>query len=162
MTQTSITSQTAHAKREDFGRIVGGPELLTLPTVDGTVKGPATYAFAAGATLVAGQSVILDSSSTWQLTDANTAGIRNGLKGIVVYGGSAADYILVALPGSIVYLTDFATLTIGAPYYISETAGAITATVPTTGTSGQIEAGVAVHADMLFVTMRPYAIVSGA
>lgn len=155
-------SQFSDLKREDVSRLIGGADFITLPGTDTYIIGPATRAFNAGATITAGQSVILDSSGTWQLTDANTASLRNGYKGIAAHGASSGDALVVALPGSILYHTSFATLTVGTPYYISETAGAITSTVPTTGTSGQIEAGVAVHADMLAVTMRPYAIVSGA
>lgn len=155
-------SQFTDAKREDFSRLLGGAEFITLPGTDTYINGPATRAFTAGATIAAGEAVILNSSSQWVLTDANTASLRNGYKGIAAHAASSGDSLVVALPGSILYHTSFATLTVGTPYYLSETAGAITSTVPTTGTSGQIEAGVAVHADMLAVTMRPYAIVSGA
>ncbi len=149
-------------KRNDVGQTITGPWLHALPTVDATVNGPSTYAFTADVTLTAGESVVLNSDSQWAKTDANTSSLYLGLKGIVVIGGAADAYVLVALPGSIVYLTAFATLTVGTCYFVSETAGAITATMPTTGTSGQIRAGVAVHADMLYVTMDSATAVSGA
>ena len=155
-------TQFGDARREDVSRIIGGGDFIALPGTDTYVQGPATRAFTAGATLAAATAVILNSSSKWVATDANTASLYNGLKGIITAAAVDGDSVVVALPGSILYHTSFATLTVGTPYYLSETAGAITSTVPTTGTSGQIEAGVAVHADMLFVTMRPYAIVSGA
>lgn len=149
-------------KRNDVGQTITGPWLHALPTVDATVNGPSTYAFVAGATLAAGDCVVLNSSSKWVLTDANTASLYLGLKGIVVIGGASDAYVLVALPGSIVYLTAFATLTVGTSYFLSETAGALTATMPTTGTSGQVRVGVAVHADMMYVTMDSATAVSGA
>jgi len=131
-------SQFTDAKREDVSRLVGGADYLTLPGTDTYIQGPATRAFNAGATITAGQAVILDSSSTWQLTDANTASLRNGYKGIAAHGASSGEALVVALPGSILYHTSFATLTVGTPYYLSETAGAITSTAGnvTSGSSG--------------------------
>lgn len=155
-------TQYSDAKREDVGRLIAGPDFITAPTTDTYINGPASREFVAGATITATQAVILNSSSKWVLTDANTASLYNGLKGIAAHGASSDEALVVALPGSILYHTSFATLTVGTSYFLSETAGAITATMPTTGTSGQIEAGVAVHADKLFVTMRPAVAVSGA
>jgi len=154
-------TQVTEVKKDSNGSQLAGPQLLVLPSVDGEVFGPATNAFAAGATIAAGQAVILNSSSKWVLTDANTAGIYNGFKGIAMAAAVDDGALLVALPGSIAYITAFATLTVGTPYFLSETAGAITATMPTTGTSGQVAAGIAVHADMLYVTMGTATSVSG-
>ena len=161
MTQTSQTTQVSHARRNDVGQIITGPSLMSIPS-DGYVNGPATYAFTADVTLVAGDIVILNSDSQWAKTDANSASLYIGFKGVVVYGGAADAYILVALPGSIVTLTDFATLTTGTAYYILEVAGTMGATCPTTGTSGKIQVGVALAADTLYVTMMGIENVSGA
>ena len=155
-------TQQGDVKRNDVGQTITGTWLQALPTVDATVNGPSTVAFVAAATLAAGECVVLNSSSKWALTDANTASLYLGLKGIVVVGGAADATVLVALPQSIVYLTAFTTLTVGTSYFLSETAGALTATMPTTGSSGQVRVGVAVHADMMYVTMDSTTVVSGA
>lgn len=124
---------------------------LIVPTADGTASGPTTSAFVSGYTSSAiGDLVILDSSGKWQKTDANTASIYNGLLGIALAVAATDAALLVALPGSFVYATAFPTMTIGAPMYISETAGAITATAPTTTDAATRSIGYAVHADKIF------------
>lgn len=156
-------TQHGDAKREDVSRLVGGADYLTMPTTDTYVVGPCTREFLSGVTtLSAGQIVSLNSSSVWVLADANTASLYDGLLGVVVIGGATGAEVTVALRGSIVYLTAFSTLTVGTAYYLSETAGALTATKPTTGTSGQIRVGTAGHSDKLFVEFQGAAPVSGA
>jgi hypothetical protein len=124
---------------------------LIVPTADGTATGPTTAAFVSGYTSSAiGDLVILDSSGKWQKTDANTASIYNGMLGVALAVAATDAALLVALPGSIVYATAFPTMTIGAAMYMSETAGVITATAPTTTDSATRIIGYAVHADKIF------------
>lgn len=124
---------------------------LIVPTVDGTATGPVTAAFVSGYTSSAvGDLVILDSSGKWQKTDANTASIYTGLLGIALAVAATDAALLVALPGSFVYATAFPTMTIGATMYMSETAGAITATQPVTTDAAIRVIGFAVHADKIY------------
>lgn len=124
---------------------------LIVPTVDGTATGPTTAAFVSGYSSSAiGDLVILDSSGKWQKTDANTSSIYNGMLGIALAVAATDAALLVALPGSFVYATAFPTMTIGAAMYMSETAGAITATAPTTTDAATRLIGYAVHADKIF------------
>lgn len=124
---------------------------MIVPTVDGTATGPVTSAFVSGYTSSAiGDLVILDSSGKWQKTDANTASIYNGLLGIALAVAATDAALKVALPGSIVYATGFPTMTIGAAMFMSETAGVITATAPTTTDAATRLIGYAIHADKIF------------
>lgn len=124
---------------------------LIVPTVDGTATGPVTSAFVSGYTSSAvGDLVILDSSGKWQKTDANTASIYAGMLGVALAVAATDAALLVALPGSFVYATAFPTMTIGATMYMSETAGAITATQPVTTDAAIRVIGFAVHADKIY------------
>ncbi len=124
---------------------------IIIPTVDGTATGFVTSAFVSGYTSSAiGDLVILDSSGKWQKTDANTSSIYNGLLGIALTVAATDAALKVALPGSMVYATGFPTMTVGAAMYMSETAGAITATAPTTTDAATRLIGYAIHADKLF------------
>lgn len=124
---------------------------MIVPTVDGTATGPTTSAFVSGYTSSAiGDLVYLDSSGKWQKTDADAASTSSNLLGIALAVAATDAALLVALPGSIVYATAFPTLTIGAPYYVGETAGAIQATIPTGADNVIRTVGYGVHADKLF------------
>lgn len=130
---------------------------LTVPTTDLKATGPTCGDFNCGYTSSAiGDLVYLDSSSTWQKTDANTAALYNGLLGIALEVKASANALLVALPGSFVYsTTGFPTWTIGSPIYMSETAGAMTQTAPTTTDSATRVVGWAVHADKMYFFPSP-------
>ena len=128
-----------------------GQILLTVPTSDGHATGPTTNAFVSGYTSSAiGDLVYLDSSGKWQKTDADALATTTGLLGIALAVAATDASLLVALPGSFVYATAFPTLTIGAPYYVGETPGAISATIPTGADNAVRVVGFAIHADKLF------------
>lgn len=129
---------------------------IIVPTVDGTATGIVTSAFNSGYSSTAiGDLMYLDSSATWQKTDANTAALYNGLLGIALTVAASGAAVKVALPGSIVYATAFPTFTIGAPVYMSETAGAVTDTQPTTTDAAIRVIGWGVHADKLYFYPSP-------
>lgn len=128
-----------------------GPSALTVPTVDGTAVGPTTSSFNAGYTTAVGDLVTLDSSATWQKTDANTQAIYQGLLGIALEVATSGNPVNVALAGSFVYASvAFPTFTIGSPIYMSETAGVVTQTAPTTTDAATRVVGFAVHADKMY------------
>lgn len=136
------------------GKSFSGAMKLITPTTDGNVSGPATAEFNCGySSSAVGDLVALDASGTWQKTDANTN--YYGLIGVAMEVKSSGQALLVALPGSIVYATAFPTLTIGSPVYMSETAGAVTQTVPATTDAAVRVVGWALHADKIYLAPSP-------
>lgn len=130
---------------------------LTVPTTDLKATGPTCGDFNCGYSSSAiGDLVYLDSSSTWQKCDANTLLLYNGMLAIALEVKAAAAALLVALPGSFVYsTTGFPTWTIGGPIYMSETAGAMTHTAPTTTDAATRVVGWGVHADKMYFYPSP-------
>ncbi len=130
---------------------------LTTPTTDLKVTGFTTSDYNSGYSSTAiGDLVYLDSSATWQKTDANTLALYNGLLGIAVTVAASGAAVTVALPGSFIYsTTGFPTWTIGSPIYMSETAGAMTHTAPTTADSATRVVGWGVHADKMYFFPSP-------
>lgn len=75
-----------------------------------------------------GQPVYVDSSGIYQLADASVDATAD-VEGIVSVATAGGTFTLT-LPGG--YLTELSGLTAGTVYYLSETAGQLTATAPTT------------------------------
>lgn len=124
---------------------------LTVPTTDGHATGNVTSDFNSGYTSSAiGDLVYLDVNATWQKADANAIATYDGLLAIALAVVASGNPLKVALPGSFIYSTAFPTLTVGGKIYMSETAGAITQTAPTTADSATIVLGKAIHADKIF------------
>lgn len=129
---------------------------LPVPTQDGTAYGPTTNAYNCGfSSSTVGDLVYLDSSTTWQKADANISAAMGALLGIALEIKASGAALLVALPGSIVYATAFPTLTVGGAVYMSETAGAVTQTQPTTTDAAIRVIGWAVHADKIYFNPSP-------
>jgi hypothetical protein len=124
-------------------------DMVSSPASDHTANGPHTNDFAAGASVTVMQLVILNSSSKWVLTDANTASIYSGMVAISLESKTDTQAMNVALPGSIVRDASWS-WTPGAPLYISETAGAITATAPTTAAAATRCIGWALAATIIY------------
>jgi hypothetical protein len=107
----------------------------------------------AGAALAFGDLVYLAAAdSRWELADASAASTSGDvLLGICVLAaagdGSATNILLI---GNIRADTAFPTMTISAPQYISETAGDITGTQPTTTDAVIRRVGFAITADELY------------
>lgn len=106
-------------------------------SADGTWTG-ITRSGTAGAALAFGDLCYLDpTDSRWELADANAAagadGDSRGILGLCVLAaagdGSATRMLLY---GNIQAATAFPAITVNNPYYVSETAGDITGTQPTT------------------------------
>lgn len=97
-----------------------------------TVTGTAGYA------QTYGDLVYLDTTdSRWEKTDANSAsgadGDARGILGIVVVAGAAdGNACTILLNGIVRADAAFPTFTVNNPIYVSETAGAVTQTQPTT------------------------------
>jgi len=110
----------------------------------------------AGATLTFGDLVYLDpTDSRWELADANAAaaadGDARGILGICVLAAAAdGDATAILLHGVVRADTAFPTLTVGAPAYVSETAGDIVVAQPTTTDAVIRIVGIATTTDVLF------------
>lgn len=88
----------------------------------------------AGATLAFGQLIYLAvADSRWELTDADAAATAGTpLIGMcVLAAGAAGNATKILLQGTIRADAQFPALTIGAPVYVGETAGAIQVAIPT-------------------------------
>lgn len=124
-------------------------------SADGKYSG-ITVAGTAGADLAFGDLIYLDpTDSRWELADANAAaaadGDARGILGICVNDPSGdGQPVTVLLQGIVRADTAFPALTIGAPVYVSETAGDIVVTQPTTTDVVIRIVGVAITADEIF------------
>lgn len=125
---------------------------LQLPAnTNGAYYGNSTNAFNIGYSGGAiGDLVILDSNVTWQKTDANTLNIYSGMLGIITQAVASGSAVIAVLPNSIIHSSTFGTLTVGSPVYLSETAGSVTQTAPTTTDSATRIIGYAVHANKIY------------
>lgn len=126
--------------------------VLTAPSSDDTATGEITNAFNSGYSSSAiGDLVYLDSSSNWQKADADaSATTYSGLLGIALEVKASGNALKVLLRGFAYCSTAFPTFTVGVPVYMSATAGAITATAPSTTDSATRVIGYAVHADKIW------------
>lgn len=105
---------------------------LALLSSDGRYSGICETG-TAGETLAFGETVYLKAAdSRWWKTDADSAATSGGVKiAICVSSGTAGGTLTVLLLGKIRADSLFPTLTIGAPVFLSKTAGLVTSTQPT-------------------------------
>lgn len=143
------------------GQLIYGPSIVRQPTIDGNVTGPSTRQFLTSFTSAVGDLVYMNSDFKWAKADADgAAALYSNLLGIALEVGADGDYILVALPGSIVYSTNFPTFT-GVPVYMSATAGAVTETKPVLNLTGQRVVGYGIGADTLYFNPSAVDFVTG-
>lgn len=125
------------------------------PSADGVYSGT-TVTGTAGATLAFGDLIYLDpTDSRWELADANAAsgadGDSRGILGICVQAAAADGSATTILLNGIVRAdAAFPALTVNNPVYVSETAGDITQTQPTTTDVVIRIVGVAFTADSIY------------
>lgn len=123
------------------------------PDIDHSAVGPTTKTINAGATITDLFSVFLNSSGTWEKTDADVSASSTGMLGVTLVptGGSVSSGqpLLVALPGSFVRDDSF-NWTPGQTIYLSQTTGSWTTTDPTgTGVISRV-VGYAITADVVW------------
>ncbi len=125
---------------------------FTVPSSDVTGTGITTNEFNSGYTSTAiGDLVYLDSSATWQKADADaSAATYSSLLGIALSVTASGAAATVLLQGFVYAASPFPTFTIGAPIYMSATAGAVTQTAPVTTDSATRIVGYGVHADKMW------------
>ena len=105
-----------------------------------------TYTAATGNTFAQGEVGYLNSSGEMLKTDASALGTCDGILGMAtaaISAGSPGAFMLLGL------VTGLSGLTPGAVYYLSETAGAITATKPVSASAGVRKIGQAISATTL-------------
>lgn len=127
-------------------------------SADGTWTG-ITRTGTAGATLAFGDLVYLNSTPKWVLADADAASTSGSvLLGIcVLAAASDGDPTTVLLWGNVRADTAFPTMTVGAPQYVSATAGDITGTQPSSTDQVIRVVGFALGADeLMFVPSSDY------
>lgn len=131
----------------------------TVPTADGTATGDVTTSFASGyATTAIGELVYLDSSQQWQKAKANSATTSGGVMMGIMLTGSATTGVTVkvALPGSMIYSTNYSAVTTGVVLYSSfTTAGGISTVQPVATDSVIRVVGHAIHAQKIFFNPSP-------
>ena len=124
-------------------------------SADGKYTG-ITITGTAGATLAFGDLIYLDpTDSRWELADANAAaaadGDARGILGICVLAAAVdGDATAILLHGVVRADTAFPILTVGAPAYVSETAGDVVVAQPTTTDAVIRIVGIATTTDVLF------------
>jgi hypothetical protein len=143
---TNVAGALAAAAKLSGGNTIGGAQLLSegasiqldaASSADGAFSGT-TRTGTAGATLAFGDLIVLDpTDSRWELADANSAsaadGDARGIIGICVQAAAAdGSATTILLQGIVRADAVFPSFTINAPIYVSETAGDVTNTSPTT------------------------------
>lgn len=131
--------------------LVGGVrQLAALPGTNNTYQGVVITGRNAGATIAQWDAVYLDASGTWQLADADGTGTFP-CQGLAVAAYSSGNAATVLDDG--VVRNDSWAWTIGAPVYLSTTAGGLTQTLPTTSGNKQQVIGYALTADSIRVRL---------
>lgn len=144
------TSPTLTTPTINGAALNGDMQVDGTPNTDDTWNGRSTNTFNAGATIAQFEAVYMDSSSTWQLTDADaitTAG--SVVIALAAESGTSTNPLRVILPGTFVR-NDAWNWTIGGTIYLSTTPGALTQTAPS-GTDDVVRiCGRAVTADVIW------------
>ena len=152
-TGADATSTITHRGTGDF-KIFCDEDASIYFNTGGSVKldKPTTGAFTAGTTLVAGDWVYMD-SSTGKLQKSDRTTIEKAtFVGVVIVGGATDETVYVQTGG--VYTTSG--LTAGSTYWVSGTAGAITATAPATNSASIVpmQVGRALTTTQLLIAPR--------
>jgi hypothetical protein len=110
-----------------------------------------------GATIAVGDLCYLNADdSRWELVDANLSDGYDKQLGICVLAGNDGSATEMLVYGKI-RSAAFPAFTVGSPLYMSETAGDITHTAPTTADSATRKVGIAITAeDLLFNPSNDY------
>lgn len=139
--QTQLDAKAPTASPTFTGSVTLAEDALvvldSVLSADGKATGTAIPG-TAGAALAVGDLVVLDvTDSRWELADANSAaaadGDARGLIGIcILVAASDGDPTRILVSGTVRADAAFPAFTVGAPIFVSETAGDLTNTSPTT------------------------------
>lgn len=150
---SSLTAGTL-AANITLGELAGNIVLDGSLSADGTCSGILIVG-TSGYTQAFGDVVYLDpTDSRWEACDANAAsgadGDSRGLVGMVAVAGTDGNTCTILLRGTIRADVNFPTFTVNNPIYISETAGDVTQTQPTTTDAVIRIIGAALTADSMY------------
>ena len=124
-------------------------DLTIEPSTDDTYEGISSDDINAGATIAQWEVVYLDSTPDWNLTDASAEATAGPVQvALATEAGTAASPLNVLFSG--VARNDAWTWTAGGAIYMSETAGAMTQTAPTTTDSVTRVLGYALSDDAIY------------
>jgi hypothetical protein len=126
-------------------RAISSTTSRAIPSTDDSYNGEALTGFNAGATIAQWEAVILDGTGTWQLADANGAGLFPA-RGLAVAAYVSTNAATILRQGLV--RNDAWNWTIGGSIYLSTTAGGLTQTAPSTSGDCKQEVGFAVTADI--------------
>lgn len=162
MAVKKLVNSRADGAKEEYSGITtsaGAGSSGEIPALDSAGKldssmmpvglGTDSITLTAGETLTSGNFVYINSSG--QVMKADSTAIAKKAVGYVLVGVASASSCTVYFDDS---NTALSALTVGATYYLSATAGAVTPTAPTT--SGQIvqEVGVATSTSTIHVGIK--------
>lgn len=143
------TGKVSELNAGDILNLPTGFQVDIVPNTDHSANGPQANSLNAGETIAAMESVYLKSDGEWWLTDADDITKVEGMLAIALEAGTDGNALNVALPGSYVRDDTWA-WTIGAPVYISATAGALTQTKPASDNGDFVrQIGIAITADVI-------------
>ncbi|CAB4151742.1 hypothetical protein UFOVP594_31 [uncultured Caudovirales phage] len=112
-------------------RVAGDIDVDGTPNSDDTFTGQSTDDYNAGATIAQWDVVYLDSSSTWQLTDADASATSGPVMvGIATAAGTASNPLKVCIADCFVRNDGWTSWTIGGAMYVGTTPGAMVQTQP--------------------------------
>src|SRR5436190_11475370 len=126
---------------------VTGIGLTAAHSSDDTYTGTTIVGKNAGATIAQWETVYLDSSSTWQLADANGSGPYPA-RGMAVAAYVNTNAATILVHGTV--RNDAWSWTVGGTIYLSTTAGGLTQTAPSTSGDKVQAVGFALDADRAF------------
>ena len=163
LAQLNTAVSDANIARTDAGNTLVGTQLLSegasigldpSASADGAYSG-LTITATSGYSQAFGDVVYLDpTDSRWEACDANAAagadGDSRGIIGMVVVAGTDGNACTILLQGTVRADTNFPTFTVNNPIYVSETAGDVTQTQPTTTDVVIRVVGFALTADSMF------------
>ena len=164
-TTMTFPSTSATIARTDAGQTFTGTQVLAenasiqydpAGSADGKFTG-ITVTGTGGATIAFGDVVYLAvADSRWELTDASAEATAGYVQcGIAVSTSTDGNPITVLLNGIIRADTAFPTFTVGAQVFLSETAGLLTQTAPTTADAVIRSVGFAITADEVYWNCSP-------
>lgn len=139
---TSNATQTLTGKQQLVSGALG---------TDDTWEGQGVTGLTAGATIAQWEAVYIDSSSTWQLADANGSGTYPAV-GLAVAAYSSTNAAIVVTQGTV--RNDAWNWTIGGVIYLSTTAGGLTQTAPSSTTEKVQQIGRALTADIILLNVN--------
>lgn len=148
-TTDTLTNKTLTTPVINGATLNGDLQIDATPNTDDTFNGESTNTFNAGATIAQWEVVYLDSSSTWQLTDADAVATAGSVMvALATEAGTATNPLRVLTRGYA--RNDAWAWTVGGPIYLSTTTGSLTQTAPSATDDVVRVVGYAVTADVIY------------